>query len=75
MPYLAPNFDYDMFVSYAHGHVPGVDDPPLRRWSQAMIDGLKADIGSLFTEFDQLTISDDRGLDPTAALTDELRED
>jgi hypothetical protein len=74
MPYLAPHFHYDMFMSYAHGHVPGVDDPPLRRWSQAMIDGLKADIGSLFTEFDQLTIWDDRSLDPTAALTDELRE-
>jgi len=74
MPYLAPHFHYDMFMSYAHGHVSGVDDPPLRRWSQAMIDGLKADIGSLFTEFDQLTIWDDRSLDPTAALTDELRE-
>jgi TIR domain-containing protein len=74
MPYLAPHFHYDMFMSYAHGHVPGVDDPPLRRWSQAMIAALKADIGSLFTEFDQLTIWDDRSLDPTAALTDELRE-
>lgn len=74
MSYLAPHFDYDVFVSYAHGHVPGVDDPPLKRWSQALIDSLKADIGSLFSDFDELTIWDDRSLDPTAALTGELRK-
>ena len=73
MPYLAPYFDYDVFMSYAHGHVPGVADLPLRRWSQALIDRLKADIVSLFTEFDELAIWDDRSIDPTAALTEELR--
>src|SRR5262245_56244444 len=72
MPYLAPHFDYDVFMSYAHG-VPGAVDPPLRRWSQALIDRLKADILSLFTEFDDLAIWDDRSIDPTAALTEELR--
>jgi hypothetical protein len=30
-------------------------------------------IASLFTEFDELKIWDDRRIDPTAALTDELR--
>src|SRR5215211_4268608 len=72
MPYLAPYFSYDVFMSYAHGQVPGVADPPLKRWSQALIDRLKADIASLFTEFDELKIWDDRSIDPTAALTDEL---
>lgn len=74
MPYLAPYFDYDVFMSYAHSHVPGVADPPLKRWSQSMIDRLKADILSLFTEFDELRIWDDRSIDPTAALTEELRK-
>jgi hypothetical protein len=73
MPYLMPQFDYDVFISYAHGHVPGVADPPLKRWSQAMIDRLKADIASLFTDFDELKIWDYRSIDPTAELTDELR--
>ena len=73
MPYLAPQFDYDVFISYAHGLVRGVADPPLKRWSQAMIDRLKADIASLFTDFDELMIWDDRSIDPTAALTDLLR--
>jgi TIR domain len=72
MPYLAPHFDYDVFMSYAHGGR-GAVDPPLRRWSQALIDRLKADILSLFTEFDDLAIWDDRSIDPTAALTEELR--
>lgn len=74
MPYFAPYFDYDVFMSYAHGHVAGVSDPPLKRWSQALIDRLNADVLSLFTDFDELTIWDDRNLDPTAALTDELRK-
>jgi TIR domain len=72
--YLSPDFDFDVFMSYSHGHVPGVKNPQLRRWSQAMIDSLKANIGSLFTEFDKLTIWDDRSLDPTAAITNELRK-
>jgi hypothetical protein len=46
MPYLAPQFDYDVFMSYAHGQFPGVADPPLKPWSQALIDRLKADIAS-----------------------------
>jgi hypothetical protein len=73
MSYLASHFDYDVFMSYAHGHMPGTADPPLKRWSLAMIDKLKEDLGSLFTEFDELKIWDDRSLDPTARLTDELR--
>jgi hypothetical protein len=73
MPYLAPDFDPDVFMSYTHGHVPGLADPPLKRWSQAMIDKLKEDLVNLFTEFDELKIWDDRSLDPTAHLTDELR--
>ncbi len=74
MPYLAPHFDYDVFMSYTHGHIHGVADPPLRLWSQALIERLKADIASLFTEFDELKFWDDRSIDPTAAMTDELRK-
>src|SRR5262245_24652430 len=74
MAYRSPRFDCDVFMSYAHGASPGVENPPLRRWSWAMIDSLKAEIGSLFTDFDGLKIWDDRSLDPTAALTDELRK-
>jgi hypothetical protein len=74
MSYLAPYFNYDVFMSYAHGRVAGGADPPLKRWSQAMVDSLKADVGSLFSDLDELTIWDDRSLDPTAALSDELRK-
>ena len=73
MAYLSPHFDHDVFMSYAHGRGRAAD-PPLRRWSQALIDCLVDDFGSLFTEFDKLTIWDDRSLDPTAALTDEIRK-
>jgi TIR domain len=74
MPYLAPYFDFDVFMSYAHGRASGVADPPLKRWSQALIDRLKDDIGNLFTEFDDIAIWDDRSIDPTAALSEELRK-
>jgi hypothetical protein len=80
MPYLAPHFHHDVFMSYAHGHIPGVLSSnsevlvdPLKRWSQALIDKLREDLGSLFTEFDELDIWDDRSIDPTAPMTDELR--
>lgn len=42
--YLAPYFDHDVFMSYAHGRLPGEAYAPLRSWSQKFIDLLRADI-------------------------------
>ena len=73
MAYLAPHFEYDIFMSYSHGAVPGIENPPLKRWSQAFIDRLKADILSTRNDFDSLDIFDDRDADRTTGLSDQLK--
>jgi TIR domain len=74
MPYLAPHFDYDVFMSYAHGQVQGYPDAPLRDWSQRFIDQLRADFGALRNDFDALEFWDDRKVDPTAAMTVAIKD-
>jgi hypothetical protein len=73
MPYLAPHFEHDVFMSYAHGHAPGASYAPLRSWSQKFIDLLYADFRGLRKDFDDLRFCDDRDVDPTAALTHEIK--
>jgi hypothetical protein len=73
MAYMAPHFEYDIFVSYTHARAPGVPLPPLKQWTNAFIDCLKPGITSLFTEFDHLRIWDDRRVDPTASLTEDIQ--
>ena len=73
MAYLAPYFDHDVFVSYSHGDPTSAGDSPLKRWTAALIRELKAEIQSIDTEFDHLHVWLDEQIDPTVALTDELR--
>jgi hypothetical protein len=72
MPYLAPHFDPDVFVSYSHGD-PIAGDAPLRDWTRALIHRLRVGLHALKTEFDGLDIWMDPEIDPTAYLTPELK--
>jgi hypothetical protein len=74
MAYLEPHFDHDVFVSYSRGDPTGVGDSPLKRWTESLIDKLREDIQSVDIEFDQLHFWMDAQLDPTAPLTQELRD-
>lgn len=73
MAYLEPYFDYDVFVSYSWGDPSGTGASPLKRWTEALVDKLIAEIQAVDTEFDRLHFWIDRQLDPTAPLTKELR--
>jgi len=72
MPYLAPHFDPDVFVSYSHGDPRG-GESPLKDWTQALLRRLNSHIRSLDDEFDDLALWWDDEIDPTAHLTEELR--
>ncbi len=74
MAYLEPHFENDVFVSYSQGDPAGVGDSPLKRWTEDLINKLRADILSVDTEFDQLRLWIDAQIDPTAPLTAELRQ-
>jgi hypothetical protein len=73
MAYLAPHFDYDVFVSYSHADPLGRGDSPLKRWTLSLIDKLERDILAIAVEFDSLHIWHDPEIDPTMHLTPELR--
>jgi hypothetical protein len=73
MPYLEPHFDPDVFVSYSHGDPQG-GVAPLRDWTRNLIERLREGLHALETEFDGLDIWMDPQKDPTALLTDELRD-
>jgi hypothetical protein len=73
MPYLEPHFNPDVFVSYSHGDPQG-GAAPLRDWTQNLINRLSEGLHALETEFDELEIWMDPKQDPTAKLTDELRD-
>lgn len=74
MSYLAPNFEFDVFLSYSHGDPRGAGDSPLKRWSHRLIQNLETDIIAVDPEFRDLQIWHDKQIDPTAHLTDELRK-
>ena len=74
MAYLEPHFDPDVFVSYSHGDPRGVGDSPLKTWTHALLRKLESQILSLDTEYDELHVWMDEQIDPTAHLTDELRD-
>jgi hypothetical protein len=74
MAYLEPAFKYDVFVSHSHGNPTRAGVPPLKQWTDSLIDDLKAEIQSVDTEFDDLHFWLDKQIDPTAALTQELRD-
>jgi hypothetical protein len=73
MAFLLPHFEYDVFVSYSHGVTGRESDAPLRDWTLELINRLETDIRAVDTEFDELIIWRDEGIDPTIKLTDELR--
>jgi hypothetical protein len=74
MAFLAPHFDYDVFVTYSHGDPLGLQESPLRDWTINLVRDLEADIRAVDPEFDKLGIWYDEHLDPTNDLTPELRE-
>lgn len=81
MSYIGAPFSYDLFVSYSHGDVDGAGSSPLKRWSQAFIRQLEAELRTnpkfgrelklFFDEHDR----PEQGIDPLAGLTDQLRKD
>ena len=73
MAYLKPHFDPDVFVSYSHGDPQG-RAAPLRDWTRSLIDRLSEGLHALEPEFASLDIWMDPQKDPTALLTDELRD-
>ena len=75
MAYLEPHFENDVFVSYSQGDPSGVGDSPLKRWTEDLVNKLRADIQSVDTEFDQLQLWMDAQLEPTTPLTAGLRQE
>jgi hypothetical protein len=73
MAFLAPHFEYDVFVSYSHGVRTRQTEPPLKAWTLKLIEDLEADVLELGKEFDDLHIWRDVQIDPTMHLTEELR--
>ena len=73
MAFLLPYFEYDAFISYSHGVMGRESDTPLRDWTLELINRLETDIRAVDTEFDDLFIWRDEGIDPTIQITDELR--
>lgn len=73
MCYLGDPFVHDIFVSYSHGDPEGRGTSPLKEWSRALIRHLEEEIRAPWPEFDRLRIFIDEKLDPTLALTAELR--
>ena len=74
MAYLAPHFQFDAFVSYSWGDPGRVGDSPLKRWTNTLVSELNSEILAVDPEFDQLSIWHDMEIDPTADMTDTLRE-
>jgi hypothetical protein len=74
MAYLKPYFDPDVFVSYSHGDPRGAGESPLKIWTNGLIRKLESQILSLDTEYDDLHVWMDEQIDPTAHLTDLLRD-
>ena len=73
MAYLSPQYQYDVFVSYSHGGSGAAVESPLKKWTRALIEELRAHIQAVGSEFDNLQIWKDEQIDPTIQLTDELR--
>lgn len=70
MAYLkSPPFEYDVFVSYAHG-----ESGMLKDWTLRLVDRLEGDILDWVPEFRDLHIFIDSKLDPTKKLSDQLRD-
>jgi hypothetical protein len=68
MSYVGAPYDYDVFVSYAHGvTVRGV--APLKTWSQCLANELEATVCNTKPEFRNVKIFIDSDLDPTRQLT------
>ena len=72
MAFLAPHFDFDVFVSYSQGD-PSRMGSELKNWTRKLINDIRDDIQSTDTEFDELAIWYDEKIDPTADLSDTLR--
>lgn len=76
MGYLSPDFDYDIFISYAHADFNQAGASPLKSWSQVfaakLVEELRlslvADLACFLDEHQQPGF----GIDPTQSLTPQL---
>ncbi|MGZ8980478.1 MAG: hypothetical protein ACXW2D_06975, partial [Burkholderiaceae bacterium] len=79
MGFLSPDFDYDLFISYAHGDFDKAGSSPLKVWSQGFAAKLVEEL-RLSLEGEQLVAFLDEnsrpgfGIDPTRPLTDQLQQ-
>lgn len=79
MAYLSPDFDYDLFISYAQGDFDQVGDSPLKTWSQIFAAKLVEEL-RLSCEGKPLVVFLDEdkrpgyGIDPTRHLTEQLQQ-
>jgi hypothetical protein len=74
MAFLEPHFDNDIFVSYSQGDPSGTGKSPLKDWTDTLVKKLIGDIQSIDPAFDELRFWMDAQIDPTAPLTQELRD-
>ena len=79
MAYLSPDFDYDLFISYAQGDFGQVGDSLLKTWSQIFARELVDEL-RLSLEGKQVAVYRDEdkrsgfGIDPTRQLTEQLQQ-
>lgn len=75
-PYAGPNYDHDIFVSYAHGIQPeSGGESDLKIWTHALVDKLKENIGyALEDQRRPLAVWYDGKLSKTALLNDTLKQ-
>jgi hypothetical protein len=79
MGYLSPDFDYDLFISYAHGDFDTAGSSLLKTWSQVFATKLVEEL-RLSLEGEQLvTFLDESSrpgfsIDPTRPPTEQLQQ-
>jgi hypothetical protein len=81
MGYVGEPFIHDVFLSYSHGDVDGIGQSKLKQWSQAFARELESEFKAhpRFGKTFQLFLDDHhrpaQGIDPMAALTNQLQAD
>src|SRR5512132_3467028 len=79
MGYLSPDFDYDLFISYAHGDFDQTGSSPLKSWSQIFAARLVEELRLSLEGAPLVTFLDESerpgfGIDPTRSLTEQLQK-
>jgi hypothetical protein len=77
MGYLSPDFDYDLFISYAHADLSQTGVSPLKTWSQVFAAKLVEELRLSLESANLACFLDENrrpglGIDPTRSLTPQL---